>query len=140
MARPESEPSASVDEELELLQELESNTPDEIVRQRAWSRVQIKARIVVQSANTSELRTFKVAGVTGDISAGGCQVLLPVPLNVGDAYRIEFDREALDLPTTFARCLRCRLIREDAFETGFSFFSPVELNELVVKGPRKDAA
>ena len=70
---------------------------------------------------------FKVKGVTGDISEGGCSVLLPIPVPVGDVFRLHFDRSQLDLPMTFARCLRCRLVREDAFEAGFVFFKAIAL-------------
>lgn len=135
MAKSGSERSDGVglEDGLDLLKELESNTSDEIIRQRAWSRIQVKARVVVQPGNTSELRTIKVAGVTGDISSGGCQILLPIPLSVGDTYRLEFDRATLDLPLTFARCVRCRLIREDAFESGLAFFQQIELTDDLVR-------
>lgn len=123
-----------LDDQFELLEELEANTSEEIIRQRAWSRIQLRVKVVVQPGNTSDVRSMKVAGVTGDISSGGCQVLLPVPLQVGDTYRLGFDRETLDLPLVFARCVRCRLIREDAFESGLSFFQAVELDDRLARG------
>jgi hypothetical protein len=58
--------------------------------------------------------------------------LLPLPLLVGDVYRLQFERNTLDLPLTFARCVRCRLVREDAFEVGFAFFSAICLPEEAV--------
>jgi hypothetical protein len=131
---------AALEQDIALLQELESNTSDEIIRQRAWSRIQVKARVVVQPGNTSEMRTMKVAGVTGDISSGGCQILLPIPLQVGDTYRLTFDRATLDLPMTFARCVRCRLIREDAFESGLAFFQEIELTDELVPGADRQRA
>lgn len=132
--------SADLEQDLDLLKELESNTSDEIIRQRAWSRIQVKARVVVQPGNTSEIRTVKVAGVTGDISSGGCQILLPIPLQVGDTYRLSFDRTTLDLPMTFSRCVRCRLIREDAFESGLAFFQEIELTDELVPGMDRQRA
>ena len=55
------------------------------------------------------------------------------PVTVGDVYRLQFDKASIDLPLVFARCLRCRLVREDAFEAGFTFFTPISLT----KGPEK---
>ena len=46
---------------------------------------------------------------------------------VGDIFRLEFDLEWIEAPLVFGRCLRCRLVREDVFETGFKFFNPVDL-------------
>jgi len=122
------------DEAFAVLQDLERNTPDEIRRQRAHFRLAIKAGVVLQAGNASELMSFKVKGVTGDISEGGCSILFPIPPRVGDVFRLQFDRATLDLPLTFARCVRCRLVREDAFEAGFAFFAPICLPESVMSG------
>lgn len=111
----------------DLLQELEQNKSDEIRRKRAHFRVAVKAKVTLQPANASQMLDFKIQGTTGDLSQGGCQLLFPVPINVGDIYRLQFDRTELDLPLTFARCVRCRLLREDAFEVGVTFFSPVSM-------------
>jgi hypothetical protein len=117
------------DEAFNLLQELERNTSEEIRRQRRHFRLIVKAGVVLQSANASELLEYKIKGVTGDISEGGCSVLFPIPVQVGDVYRLAFDRKVVELPLTFARCLRCRLVREDAYEAGFTFFTPISLPE-----------
>lgn len=121
--------SLSADSAFDLLQELERNTPEEIRKQRSSFRLQVKARVTLQSGNSSELLSYKIQGTTGDLSEGGCCALLPVPIRVGDVYRISFDRTQLDFPLIFARCVRCHLIREDAFEVGFRFFVPVALPE-----------
>lgn len=115
------------DEAFDLLQDLEKNRTEEIRHQRAHFRLAIKSRVVVKPGNASDMLKFKVQGVTGDISQGGCSVLLPIPIHVGDVFRLNFDRSELDIPMTFARCLRCRLVREDAFEAGFAFFNPIAL-------------
>lgn len=114
-----------------LLRDLERNTPAEIRRQRAHFRLAVKAGVILQPGNTGELMKLKVQGVTGDVSEGGCSGLFPIPIRVGDVFRLQFDRKVLDLPLTFARCVRCRLVREDAFEAGFSFFSPIALPDEV---------
>lgn len=123
--------SLGKDEAFAVLQELGRNTPDEIRRQRAHFRLAIKAAVVLQPGNGSELRSLKVKGVTGDVSEGGCSALFPLAARVGDIYRLTFDRTALDLPLTFARCVRCRLVREDAYESGFAFFTRICLPEKV---------
>ena len=112
-----------------LLLELESNTTEEIRRQRVHFRLSVKVAVILQAGNASELLDFKVKGVTGDISEGGCSSLFPIPIKVGDIYRLQFDRKTLDVSLTFARCVRCRLVREDAFEAGFAFFKPITIPE-----------
>lgn len=114
-----------------LLQELEHNTPDEIRRQRTHFRIAIKAKVILEPGSASELLKFRVQGVTGDISEGGCRALFPAPVHVGDVYRLSFDREMFDQPLTFARCVRCRLLREDAYEAGFQFFASIRLPDNV---------
>jgi hypothetical protein len=58
-----------------------------------------------------------------------------MPVIAGDIYRLVFDRETLDLPMTFAQCMRCRQLRENAFEVGFRFFVPVTLPKSLVSMP-----
>ncbi len=127
------EPTGTLDkdEAFAVLRELERNTPEDIRRQRAHFRLAIKAGVILQSCNTSELLSYKLKGVTGDISQGGCSALFPVAVRVGDVYRLQFDRRVLDLPLTFVRCVRCYLVREDAFEAGFAFFAPICMPENV---------
>ena len=119
------------DQAFDLLQELAVNTPEELRRRRAHFRLAVKAGVMLQPGNASDLLKFKVKGVTGDISEGGCSAVFPIPARVGDIYRLQFDHEQLDLPLTFARCVRCRLVREDAYEAGFAFFTPICLPENV---------
>ncbi len=120
------------DHGFELLQELGKNTPEAIRKQRTHERISIKSKVIIQSGNTSQLLDFKIQGITGDISPGGSQMLMPLPLYIGDIYRITFDQSHLKLPMTFARCIRCRLIREDAYEVGFTFFSALNIDSAIV--------
>jgi c-di-GMP-binding flagellar brake protein YcgR len=115
------------DQGSDLFRELEQNTPEEILRKRGHFRINIKATVTAYSASTSELFTMKVKGVTGDISESGCGLVFPVTLRAGDVYRLEFEREKLDFPVTFARCIRSSFVRETVFETGFRFFTAVPL-------------
>lgn len=113
------------------LEELEQSTQDAIIRGRAHVRLNIRSRIIVQSADQSRRTLPRLEGVTGDVSRGGCQLLLSAPLAVGDFFLLNFDRAVLDIPPTFARCIRARFIREDAFEAGLSFLNPIDLPSAV---------
>lgn len=111
----------------DLLHSLEQQKSEEIARQRIHARIDAKLRVVVRPANSSALLAFKIQGLTADISRGGARLILPMPLGVGDLFRLEFDSSVHQLPLVFGRCLRCRLLREDAFEAGLAFFTPIEL-------------
>jgi len=56
--------------------------------------------------------------------------MFPIPLIVGDTYRLSFENEPLDLPLVFARCSHCQLIKEDVYEAGLAFFTPIQLPEI----------
>jgi len=126
-------PGANDEQAFDLLRELEQNTPDEIRRQRTHFRVTVKAKVILQPGNASDLTKLKLQGVTGDLSESGCRILFPLPVGVGDIFRLAFDRSLLNLPVTFARCMRCQMLREDAYEAGFRFFSLVSLPETLAE-------
>jgi c-di-GMP-binding flagellar brake protein YcgR len=117
-------------EALEAMAEIQRNTSSQVKIMRSYDRIAVRAKVTAQPANSTQRNSFRTQGIVGDISRGGCMILFPDPLSVGDVYRLAFDRETLDLEPLFARCLRCRLVREDAFEAGFSFFRPVDLSNL----------
>lgn len=124
--------SEDLDQTLELLQELERNQPEELRKQRMHVRRQITAALVVRPANSSQRANWELDASTVDLSEGGCQIVSPNPCGVGDVYFLDFCEPGVELPKVFARCLRCRLIREDRFEVGFCFFTPIVLpNELL---------
>jgi len=111
----------------ELLQSLERQKGEEVSRGRMHGRVETRLRVAVRPGNSSEGLRFKLQGITADLSRGGCRLILPLPVGVGDVFRIDFESSENRIPMAFARCLRCRLVREDAFEAGFSFFAPIDL-------------
>ena len=115
--------------DLELLNDLERQSVDEIRKLRAHERVDTRVRLVIQHGDSSRLGDLRIQAYTSDFSAGGCCVISTAPVGVGDIFRLSFDSSQVDVPLVFARCVRCRLLREDAFETGFAFFSPVTLSE-----------
>ena len=119
---------------LEALSELERNTPDAVKQQRAHERVSIRCKVVAEPGNASDRLSMKVQGLTGDLSTGGCQVLFPVPVGVGDLYRLSFDRSMVDTAPIYVRCMRCRVVRDDAYEVGFLFFQPMDLEAALRSG------
>ncbi len=127
-------------ETLELLAELERSTPDAVKRARAHTRLDIRCKVFAQPGDMSRRLDMKLQGMTGDISRGGCQALFPLALHVGDIFFLSFDRSVLDVAPVLARCMRCRMIREDAFETGLAFFNSVELPTDMASGDRAPLA
>jgi c-di-GMP-binding flagellar brake protein YcgR len=127
---PEPLPPGIDRDAVEMLTEIERSTPDEVRRQRAHDRIQIRAKIIVQPGNTSQRTELKLQGITSDISRGGCQALFPLPLQVGDIYRLQFDQAAIAIGPVLARCMRCRFVRDDAFEVGVAFLQNIELPEV----------
>ncbi len=114
----------------DLVSDIERQSMDSIRKLRAHERLEVRLNIIVAPGNSSDTSRFKVKGVTGDISEGGSRVLLPLPLTPGDIYRVEFDKAQADLPLVFARCMRCRLVRENTFEAGLAFFNKISLSGM----------
>jgi hypothetical protein len=112
---------------LEALSELAENTSDAIVRQRVSERVQIRAKVTIRPGNSSRRHEYAIDGLTGDISNGGCQVLIGCPILPGDVYWLSVTDKNLALGSLLARCMRCRMVREDTFEAGFRFFNEIDL-------------
>lgn len=122
----------------DLLSELQQSTPEAVKGARAHTRLDIRSKVFVQPGNMSQRLSMKIQGVTGDVSAGGCQLLLPIPILVGDIYWISFDRQLLDIIPVYGRCMRCRVVREDAFEAGFAFFKTVDLSAASKSTKKQD--
>ena len=112
----------------QLLRELEQQSIHEIQKLRAHERLEMRTGLEVLPANSSDRSGFSAQGYTEDISQGGSKAFFPIPINVGDVYRLRFDKKVLDLPIVYARCLRCIYLREDAFEVAFQFFTSITLN------------
>ena len=116
---------------LDSIAELEQSTPDAIKKQRIHERITVRSRVIIRPGNMSERESQRVEGVTADISKGGCLLLFPRPMAVGDIYWIVFDRNVLDVAPQLAMCKRCRAVRDDAYESGFMFFRPVDLEGVL---------
>lgn len=121
-------PGDDLSDALDSLRELEQNVSESLIRRRASERVQITTPITVRPGNASERHLLSIEGMTGDLSNGGCLVLLPQPILPGDVYWLDFVRGDLKaLGAAFARCIRCRFISEGKFEVGFRFFNNIDL-------------
>jgi len=121
----------------DLMRDIERQTPEEIRRKRLSHRISVKARVLLQPGNSSELGSFKLEGMLGDISSNGCRIMTALPMRVGDIYRVSFRDALAELPLTFLRCIRCHLVREGAYESGFQSFHPMTLPDV---GGLKDEA
>lgn len=117
---------------MEALAELERGTDRTLVAQRSSKRIEIRTGIRVQPADASQRHRVTIEGLTADISNGGCMVLIPRALLPGDLFWITFDSKHVRIGSLFARCLRCRLVQEDVFETGFRFLQDIDLATLLV--------
>lgn len=119
---------------LEALAELEQNTRQSIARQRAHERIELRAAVFVRPGNSSERHRLVVEGLTADVSAGGCLLLLSRPLPPGDIFWLTFDEAQLALAPRLARCVRCRMVDESTFETSLQFFHEVDLAAAIPRG------
>ncbi len=131
MRRPiQPKPKAKdLDMDVELLKDLERQSIEEIQKLRAHERVDARVDIDVRPGNASDYAIATIKATTSDISEGGCGMVSTVPIGVGDIYRLEFDRKKVDIPVVFARCVRCRLLRESAYEVAMAFFTPISLSD-----------
>ena len=95
---------------------------------RNTERLATRCRVTLRAANASQRADRPIDCVSLDISNTGCRLAASVPFGVGDVYWIEFEKSELNLSGAFVRCLRCRFVREHAFEAGFAFFQPIDLS------------
>jgi hypothetical protein len=112
----------------DLLKELEAQTRQQVQVRRGHDRHDITVNVQLRPGNSSD-RSPDIHGTSMDVSRGGCRLQFEMPIGVGDLYRLTFaSNGVVDARDIFVRCQRCILVREDTFEAGFSFFSPVELS------------
>lgn len=129
-------PPKTSEADLDLLKDLERQSIEEIQKLRAHERLDVRTEIKIRSGNVSQAMEPTIVGTTSDVSAGGCGAISQAPLLVGDVYQLEFDREKLDVPVVFARCVRCRMLRENAFEIALAFFSQITINDSKEPGSK----
>ena len=121
--------AASPEGLLSAIEDLAKNTKQNVQSRRSNDRMTLNAPTVLVPGNVSgrDGRTYN--GSCRDISNRGCRLILTQPLIVGDIYLMNVQNEELGFDPSFGRCVRCHMIREDAFEVGINFLSPVSFNE-----------
>ena len=112
---------------LEAVNTLQSNNAQAIEMQRKHHRFEIRTRVIVHPSDSIDRGSSNWLGECHDISKGGCRLLTEKPLQLGSVYWIEFEPTRVKLDPVFARCVRGNLLRENAFEFGMSFLTPIEL-------------
>ncbi len=84
--------------------------------------------LIIRPSNSSQRKETPMRGYCKNLSQSGCGVITDCPPRVGDLYRFELPSDVTHpIHGCHARCVRCHLLDEDAFEVGFSFLSPVDL-------------
>jgi hypothetical protein len=82
--------------------------------------------VELRPSSSSQRHAECIRGVCKNISRSGCGVIGPAAPRVGDVYRMEIpDAAAHALHGSHVRCVRCQLLDEDLFESGFCFLSPL---------------
>lgn len=109
------------DNDLRALEELCRTTSNE--SQRSAARRALDLAVLIQPGNSRDRAAWKLQGKLRDLSDTGCGIITGKPLMVGDIYWLSTDDRSMQLGNFFARCVRCRMIREGSFEQGFTFFS-----------------
>ncbi len=137
MTRPTTPASPNAIED-ELLAELALQTSEEIKLARAHERLAIRVKVKLLPGNASDVVRGPIAGTTLDLSEGGCRAVFNRAPAVGDLYRARFDYPGIANTTVFVRCVRCRLLDEESFESGFMFFQPIDLSGGTKRGESKE--
>ena len=124
----ESAVALSADDLIEDLLQAAGNDSQQTNQRRA-SRSTDRSIITIESASTSERGQRSIEGHLRDTGCGGVGTLTTRPPSVGDVYLLNIQDSPFTTDQIFARCMHCRLIREDSFESGFAFFAPATLRE-----------
>ena len=89
----------------------------------------LNVQLIIRPSNSSQRRESPIRGYCKNLSQSGCGVVTDCAPRVGDLYRFEMPSDTTHpIHGAHARCVRCHLLDEEAFEVGFSFLSPVDLN------------
>jgi PilZ domain len=89
----------------------------------------VNVQLVIRPSNSSQRRETPLRAYCKNLSQSGCGVVTDCAPRVGDMYRFEMPSDTTHpVHGAHARCVRCHLLDEEAFEVGFSFLSPVDLH------------
>lgn len=112
---------------LSAIKDLEANTKENVNARRYSNRLELNCEVDLLPGNVSDRDGSHFMGKCRDVSNQGCRLVLTKPLVVGDLYLVRIDSSALSGDLIFARCVRCHMLREDTFECGLNFLSPVSI-------------
>jgi len=116
---------------LSAIEDLAKNTKENVESSRRGNdRMTLNSPVELVPGNVSGRDGRKYDGNCRDVSNRGCRLILTQPLVVGDIYLLTIENQELSLDPSFGRCVRCHMIREDAFEVGLNFLSPVSFNAV----------
>ncbi len=88
-------------------------------------------KLIIRPSNSSQRRETPIRGYCKNLSQSGCGVITDCAPRVGDMYRFELPSDTTHpVHGAHARCVRCHLLDEEAFEVGFAFLSTVNLKEI----------
>lgn len=118
-------------EAIEALKELEISSQAAVVQKRSKARLSIEIHVTIRRGDSSRRGELVIAAATSDLSTTGCRILSPTPILPGDIYWLEFAANQAGVGNQMARCVRCHMIREGAFEIGLTFFDEIDLSDLI---------
>lgn len=120
-----------ISDSLEAFNELEKCTDRAILAQRSSERLDIRTKLMIKPGNPSERHRLAIEAVTADLSNGGCMTLTSRAILPGDLYWLVFVGDDVRIGSLIARCMRCRMVQEEAFEVGFRFLQDIPLKDLL---------
>lgn len=110
---------------LSAITELEANTKENLQSRRYSNRQELNCDVNLTPGNVSDRDGTEFTGKCRDASDTGCRLVLTKPLVVGDIYLVKIDDSSFNGDMVFGRCIRCHMLREDTFECGVNFLTPV---------------
>ena len=116
---------------IEALKQLEVSSQSAMVQKRGRTRLSVEIAVVIQRGDASRRGEMRISAATSDVSTNGCKLLAPTPVLPGDIYWLSFADNEAGIGNVMARCIRCHMIREGAFEMGMTFFDEIDLSDLV---------
>lgn len=88
-------------------------------------RIVTNLLVRIRPSSCSQRFSENITGYCKNVSESGCGVTSDFAPRVGDIYQFEIDDPGHILHGIHARCVRCHLLDETAFDCGFSFLSPL---------------
>ena len=114
--------------DLELVEELELNTREEIDGKRERDSLQLKIPTTLEAGSATDRAAPPIQGTSKEVSSSAMTGTFDQTVRVGDIYLLALERSELDVPPTYALCQRCSLVRTDCFEATLTFFEKIQIS------------